>query len=116
MKVTAILSLLPLLALGAPTASQTESELYERTMVEGYENLFRKGIKAREAEIASSIEARQLGSSTRNELESGRCADAIVIYARGTTESGNVGTVLSGPLFLAIDSATVSSHTTPLCP
>ncbi|KAI5857056.1 cutinase-domain-containing protein [Tricharina praecox] len=113
MKFTAaILSALPLLALAAPTASPAavtaadaiELELFKKSMLEGYGNLFKKGIQEREAEGA--IEARQLFSSTRNELTAGRCADAIVIFARGTTETGNVGTVLSGPLFRAISDET----------
>lgn len=46
----------------------------------------------------NSLEARQ--SSTRNDLESGsssRCPEAILIYARGSTEAGNMG-VTAGPV------------------
>lgn len=54
------------------------------------------------------LEARQLGggggggSSTRNELvnSSGACKSTIVIFARGTTEPGNVG-VVAGPSFFS---------------
>lgn len=40
----------------------------------------------------SAVEVRQLGSTTRNELETGSapCPKAIFIFARGSTESGNM--------------------------
>lgn len=40
-----------------------------------------------------TVEVRQLGSSTRNELETGTsaaCPKAILIFARGSTETGNM--------------------------
>ena len=42
------------------------------------------------------LEARQ--SSTANDLVNGDCGDLIYIFARGTTEIGNLGTVI-GPGF-----------------
>ena len=45
-----------------------------------------------EINISGDIEARQLGSS-KTELEDGRagaCPKAILIFARGSTESGNL--------------------------
>lgn len=38
------------------------------------------------------VEVRQLSSSTRNELETGTtpCPKAILIFARGSTEAGNM--------------------------
>ncbi|KAF4460741.1 carbohydrate esterase family 5 [Fusarium albosuccineum] len=46
---------------------------------------------------AFTLEARQFGGSiTRNDLTNGNsasCADVIFVYARGSTESGNLGTL-----------------------
>lgn len=42
---------------------------------------------------AQELEARQLGRTTRNDLIDGNsasCADVIFIYARGSTETGNL--------------------------
>lgn len=42
---------------------------------------------------ADTLEARQLGTSTRNELEQGRagsCPKVIFIFARASTEVGNM--------------------------
>ena len=44
-------------------------------------------------EQTASIEARQLGRGTRNDLEDGNaasCPGAILIFARGSTETGNM--------------------------
>jgi cutinase len=41
----------------------------------------------------NEIQARQFGTTTRNELEDGRagaCPEAIFIFARASTESGNM--------------------------
>ncbi|KAI5360617.1 putative cutinase/acetylxylan esterase, alpha/Beta hydrolase, cutinase, serine active [Septoria linicola] len=44
------------------------------------------------------IERRQLlGSSTSNELEGGSCGDVIFIFARGSTEIGNMGSTVGPP-------------------
>ncbi|KXJ92649.1 cutinase-domain-containing protein [Microdochium bolleyi] len=52
------------------------------------------------------LEARQFGggSSTRNELvnSNGACKSTIVIFARGTTEPGNVGVVVGPSLFSSL--------------
>lgn len=48
-------------------------------------------------------------SSTRNEL-SGACKDVTVIYARGTTESGNVGSIAGPPFFTALAAEIGSSR------
>ena len=44
------------------------------------------------AAVANSkpITRRQLGSSTSSELEDGSCGDVIFIFARGSTETGNM--------------------------
>ncbi|MBE3042495.1 hypothetical protein IMZ48_07930 [Candidatus Bathyarchaeota archaeon] len=44
-------------------------------------------------EKTAPLEARQLGSGTRNDLEdgdAGSCPGAILILARGSTETGNM--------------------------
>ncbi|GKU08209.1 cutinase 3 [Fusarium langsethiae] len=44
----------------------------------------------------SALEARQLGGSTRNDLKngnSGSCPGVIFVFARGSTELGNLGTL-----------------------
>ncbi|CAO2653017.1 Nn.00g024280.m01.CDS01 [Neocucurbitaria sp. VM-36] len=52
------------------------------------------------------VEVRQLGSTTRNELETGSspCPTAILIYARGSTEVGNMGLLTGAPLASALES------------
>ena len=44
-------------------------------------------------------------SSTANDLVNGKCAPVTVIFARGTTETGNIGTVVGPPLESAVQSA-----------
>lgn len=52
---------------------------------------------------ASSLMKRQSDSDTENELVDGECADVTVIFARGTLESGNVGSLAGPPMFDALD-------------
>ncbi|KAL7272338.1 hypothetical protein RUND412_004858 [Rhizina undulata] len=40
---------------------------------------------------------------TRNDLIDGVCKDVLVIFARGTTELGNVGLIVGPPFFTALD-------------
>lgn len=47
--------------------------------------------------LRSTIKARQFGSSA-NDLVNGECRAVSVIFARGTTEPGNIGTVVGPPL------------------
>ncbi|GKZ74657.1 hypothetical protein AnigIFM50267_001146 [Aspergillus niger] len=48
---------------------------------------------------ADNLYARQFGTgSTANELEQGSCKDVTLIFARGSTELGNMGTVIGPPL------------------
>ncbi|PLB44878.1 putative cutinase [Aspergillus steynii IBT 23096] len=47
------------------------------------------------AEPDHSLEARQLMDS--NDLQSGQCKDVTFIFARGSTEMGNMGTVIGPP-------------------
>lgn len=49
---------------------------------------------------------RQLdGSSTENDLTSGGCKNLTVIFARGTSEPGNVGAIAGPPMFSALKTA-----------
>ncbi|KAI5858159.1 cutinase [Tricharina praecox] len=52
----------------------------------------------------TKLEARQL-SSSRNDVKNKKCAAVTVIYARGTTEAGNVGSIAGPPFFTALDKA-----------
>ncbi|KAI5858158.1 cutinase [Tricharina praecox] len=54
---------------------------------------------------AGELEARQSLSSSRNDVKSRKCAPVTVIFARGTTELGNVGSIAGPPFFTAIDKA-----------
>src|SRR5690242_18239470 len=47
----------------------------------------------------SNLRLRALGDSTQNDLKNGECRTMTVIFARGTTEGGNMGT-LTGPPFV----------------
>jgi len=49
--------------------------------------------------VARDIEARQRGGvgSTANEFKDGGCADIIMLFARGSTETGNMGTICGPP-------------------
>jgi cutinase len=54
--------------------------------------------------LATPIIQRQLGTSdTENDLTDGSACKAVtVIFARGTTESGNVGSLAGPPFFSAL--------------
>jgi len=52
---------------------------------------------------SAPAEKRQnLGGSTQNGLENGGCKAVTVVFARGTTEGGNVGRVAGPPFFQAL--------------
>ena len=44
-------------------------------------------------------------STSANDLKSGDCAPVTVIFARGTTEPGNIGTIVGPPLERAMQAA-----------
>jgi cutinase len=51
----------------------------------------------------ASLEERQSTGDTRNDLANGSpCKAVTVIFARGTTESGNVGSLVGPPFFTAL--------------
>lgn len=43
--------------------------------------------------------------TTRNDLQNGQCGDINVVFARGTTETGNVGLLTGPPFFDALEAA-----------
>lgn len=105
---TAALFVLPLLSLAAPSRRdecvKTDQVLISADVLEAAgiaiegELLQAAAIKsANDAEAGIDVEARQFTSSTRNDLRSARagsgCQPVIYIHARGTTESGNLGTL-----------------------
>lgn len=47
----------------------------------------------------SFLSPRALGDSTQNDVKNGACKPTTVLFARGTTEAGNMGT-LAGPPFV----------------
>jgi hypothetical protein len=61
---------------------------------------------------ASPIESRQLATAdTENDLTNGSpCKAMTVIFARGTTETGNVGTLTGPPFFNAMSQAVGASN------
>jgi cutinase len=55
---------------------------------------------------ASPVAVPRAAGDTRNDLTNGSgCKAMTVIFARGTTETGNVGTLTGPPFFTALDSA-----------
>lgn len=54
--------------------------------------------------LASPIAARagNLASTTQDDLQDGNCAQNIIVFARGTTEPGNVGRLAGPPFFQAL--------------
>jgi cutinase len=54
---------------------------------------------------AEEAVSRVLGIPTvESDLVNGQCGDVIVIFARGTTEPGNVGAIVGPPFFQALES------------
>jgi hypothetical protein len=41
-------------------------------------------------------------ATDENDLISGECGDVVIIYARGTTEPGNAGSLVGPPFFTAV--------------
>jgi cutinase len=54
--------------------------------------------------LISSVRVRA-ASNTASDVENGVCAPVTLIFARGTTETGNLGTVVGPPLAAAMKSA-----------
>lgn len=83
MKTTLLLSL-PLLALAAPTSLDSSLAL--------------------DAAILEKRATGYSGGSTASDVTNGACAPLTVIFARGTSETGTVGSVVGPPLFSALKS------------
>ena len=64
------------------------------------------------AAIASAVPVQKRAGSTTtyssgdtaNDVTNGVCAPLTVIFARGTSETGNIGTIIGPPLFAALSS------------
>lgn len=54
-------------------------------------------LAATAAAVPTGLERRQLGGMTENELKSGSCKKITLVYARGSTEMGNMGSTLGPP-------------------
>jgi cutinase len=94
MKPTQVLIALAAIAYAAPVAEETKVEALEfdddfpLAELEAY---FDNHLNGQDSE-ASSLQARQFSSSTYNQLTDGTpCRPVTMIYARGTTQAGNVG-------------------------
>lgn len=67
-------------------------------------SIFQLAIVALTLRAASAVPVeRRQSSSTRNDLVNGACAEVTVIFARGTTEAGNVGSIAGPPFFKALE-------------
>ena len=55
------------------------------------------------AEINKQSKVSKRADITRNDLEDGKCAPNIIIFARGTSEPGNMGGGVGVPLQNAVD-------------
>jgi cutinase len=55
--------------------------------------------------LENRLLASRADSDTENDLVDGICREVTVIFARGTTESGNVGALAGPPFFDALDTA-----------
>ena len=106
MKSTQILLALAAMAYAAPATEKTNVDEtindatfnsdFPLTALEDYFSHHLNG----DAEEVSSLQARQFSSSSYNQLTDGTpCRPVTVIYARGTTQAGNVGDATSvGPV------------------
>lgn len=77
----------------AAPAGPIPATIPESSPISSLENAF-KSLRASKVSSASAAAV----VTTRNELLDGRCAPIIVLFARGTTEPGNVGDDV-GPFF-----------------
>jgi cutinase len=94
MKPTQVLIALAAIAYAAPVAEESKVEALEfdddfpLTELEAY---FESHLNGQESD-ANSLQARQFSGSTYNQLTDGTpCRPVTMIYARGTTQAGNVG-------------------------
>ena len=62
-------------------------------------------LKAASAAAMPGSVARALGDMTQNDLRNGVCKPLTILFARGTTEGGNVGTLAGPPFFEAVGQA-----------
>ena len=55
------------------------------------------------AAVPTGLERRQLGGMTENELSSGSCRKITLIFARGSTEMGNMVRISVAPMHCICD-------------
>ena len=68
--------------------------------------LARSALVTAAAAVSIPLAARQLSGDTENQFTAANTCNGItVLFARGTTESGNVGTLTGPPFFQALASA-----------
>ncbi|KAH7174095.1 cutinase [Fusarium flagelliforme] len=94
MKPTQVLIALAAIAYAAPVAEESKGEAlkfdddFPLTELEAY---FESHLNGQESDT-NSLQARQFSGSTYNQLTDGTpCRPVTIIYARGTTQAGNVG-------------------------
>ena len=52
-----------------------------------------------------ALTSRQLAATTQNDIKDGACKPMTILFARGTTEQGNVGSLAGPPFFQAVGAA-----------
>lgn len=53
----------------------------------------------------SFLQSRALGDMTQNDVKNGECKPTTILFARGTTEQGNMGTLTGPPFVQAVGQA-----------
>lgn len=98
MKTTHVLPFLSPLALALPSALPLAD-----VSAEAYSSFSRMEVEARDFDPNSRpfsfLRSRALGDATQNDVKNGVCKQMTVLFARGTTEGGNMGS-LAGPPFV----------------
>jgi cutinase len=94
MKPTQVIIALAAIAYAAPVAEKTKIEgleLADDFPLADLEAYFEHHLNSQDSEV-NSLQARQFSSSSYNQLTDGTpCRPVTVVYARGTTQAGNVG-------------------------
>jgi cutinase len=94
MKPTQVIIALAAIAYAAPVAEETKVEgleLVDDFPLADLEAYFEHHLNSQES-VVNSLQARQFSSSSYNQLTDGTpCRPVTVVYARGTTQAGNVG-------------------------
>ncbi len=101
--ILSLLSFLPLISALPAALPKAEALPEAEPTLTGLEDL--QELQTRDLAI------RALGDATQNDLTNGSpCKDITIIFARGTTEDGNVGTSTGPPFFEALGRAIGASR------